>query len=400
MPDARVTIDDIAYGGDGVGRLDDGVAVFVPFTAVGDVVDIELVEQRKRFARGRVVDIITPGPGRSEAECQVYGTCGGCRYQHLDADTEHAAKLGQLSQQLRRLGGLDELPEINPIVRSPQRLGYRNKISLKPIRGEDRVGYGYSTGVRREMVEVRECPLAHEKLNALLPKVPRTKWGKQNAKRKAPRPLTLRIDSNDDTHFFFGYAPRNIPWIHQDAPQMPMRVPLGGFAQVNSAVAGELVSWAADQMQQRPCDVLVDAYCGAGAFAIAGAAHSSRVYGLEIETDGIRAAIYNAESNGFENCIFYEADVGESLHQVLDTIGDDESARLLLDPPRDGCAPVVVDQILAMPPQEIIYISCNVATMARDIRKLTDTYQVTQVGYFDMFPCTAHFESVAVLQRK
>lgn len=394
-----VTITDLAYGGDGVGHLPDGMAVFVPFTAIGDEVEIEITERQRRFAGARVVQLIKPSPDRVEPECPYYGDCGGCCFQHLSAAAEVQVKLRQVQQMLGRVGKIKDAPLPELIAASPKRSGYRNKITLHPMRGNDgHIHYGFMRFKSRDVVAIRQCLLAADSLNNLIRPAARSRLGRKNETALHPRPLTLRVDAEERTEFFFGRAPRRIPWMRERLdPETLHRVPLGGFSQVNPQVSSALISWLREQIRREPLELLVDAYCGSGAFALAGASFVPRVFGIEQHADSILAAIHNAEQLALKNLTFIAGDVEEHLYQPLDTLAHGERARVLLDPPRGGCRPPVIKQLLQARPAQIFYISCDPATLARDLARLQPAYQLREVVCFDMFPMTAHIESVAIL---
>lgn len=402
MPDtATIEITDIGYGGEGVGHLDDGMALFVPFAAPGDALSVTVTSRRSRFARGVIREIHTPGPDRVEPPCPYYGTCGGCCFQHLTHEAELAAKSKQLSDLLQRVGHCETLPEIARVVRSPQLYGYRNKVTLHPLRADDRVRYGFVESDGKTVLPVRECKLAAEAINRLIPKISRTPWGKQNAKRERPRAVTLRMDAGGEAQLFFGRAPRRIPWLTELlAEETPVRVPLGGFFQVNPAVSPALFGWVAEQAAANVLPVLVDAYCGVGCFALACAPYAERVYGIETDSDSVEAAHHNAGALRLPQCTFIAGVVEQNLHQVLDAAGDGSGVRVLLDPPRTGCHADVIARIRQFRPAELVYVSCNPATLARDVERLGEEYGIVSLALFDMFPRTAHFESVVVLRRR
>ena len=398
----ELEITDVGYGGDGVGHLEEGIAVFVPFTAVGDRVRVRLTERRKRFARGEVLKILSPGSDRTEPECKYFGRCGGCAYQHLTVEAELQLKLKQLRDLLTRIGGFQDLPEISPVVQSPQHLGYRNRLTLHPIRIEsEKVHYGYVGVDGKSRVDIRECPLAMPAVSKYIMSIGRHKWARKNASRDRPKPASIRVDSRGDRQLWFGRPPANIPWPHEELDDgSVIRVPLGSFTQVNPEVGKALLAWLRKHTLDNPTDAFVDAYCGAGAFALAAAPQTKLVYGLELDQTAMQAARVNAESLELDNCVWIDGDVAAMLGGVLDGTGASGSVRLLLDPPRGGCDQAVIDLILATPPDEIVAVSCNASTLARDLAKLKDAYDLVDLALFDMFPRTAHFEAVAVLKRR
>ena len=400
-------IDDLAFGGDGVGHLDDGRAVFVPFSAVGDELEVRVNVVHARYARAEIVQTARPGPGRCEPACRHYGRCGGCRYQHLDYATETAAKLAQLKAVLARVGRFATLPDVTPIVHSEQEAGYRNKLRVEPFdpspesAGESALAYGYCEMDNNTFFALDSCPLAAPALNALLPKAQRSAWAHKNARRLHPQPLTLRLTSEGTTHFYFGHAPRRIPWLHETLCGRPLSVPLGSFWQVNSEVAAQLVDTITAWFDADPTPVLVDAYSGVGPFSLALGERPERRVLVDRTEQSLQAAAYNHEQWGLAKCRFICGPAERVLRRILSEVSQgDARVTLVLDPPRSGCGAGVIAALAAHRVAQVIYVSCNAATLARDCRRLCDDagFSLSQLAFFDMFPRTAHFEAAALLR--
>jgi 23S rRNA (uracil1939-C5)-methyltransferase len=402
----ELTIADLAFGGDGVARTEEGEVVFVPFTAVGDHVLAEVVQTHARFARGEVREIMEAGPGRVEPACPHFKRCGGCRYQHLAYETEVETKALQLRDVLHRLGGVEDVPQLSACIASPTDYAYRNKLRVEPLPEKYEtangavVFYGYCELDNKTYFELDRCPLAKEPLNELLPKAPRTQWGKRNTTREKPRPLTLRVTDAGDTHYYFGRAPEGIPWLTETLLERPVRVPLGGFWQVNPGAADSLVRTARDWFAESKTRWLIDAYAGVGTFALALGELTDHLVLIESDKTAAAAADHNLMQWGLNGKVL----AGRSekmLHGSLVRAPSRETT-LLLDPPRTGCAPAVLKAILRHKPKQVFYVSCNAATLARDIKELCakGPYKVARAGMVDMFPRTAHFESIVQLALK
>lgn len=398
-----LTISDLAFGGDGVARTDEGAVVFVPFAAVGDRLRLEIAQTHARYARGVIRAILEAGPGRVTPVCPHFGRCGGCRYQHLSYETEFAAKCDQLRAVLQRLGGQGEVPELAVQIPSPADYGYRNKIRVETF-GEKFetpkgavVLYGYCELDNHTYFELDACPLAHPALNELLPKAPRTAWGQRNANRAEPRPMTLRITDSGETRFYFGHAPQNIPWLVEHLLGREVRMPLDGFWQVNPGAAAALVNTARDWFAASPTRWLVDAYAGVGTFALALGEFAERLVLIESEAGAIKAAEHNLMQWGLNGKVVHGR-TEKYLYTSLENAPSKNTA-LLLDPPRTGCGASTLKAILRHQPHQIFYISCNASTLARDLKVLGEggTYRIEKVGLVDLFPRTAHFESIVQL---
>lgn len=400
-----VTVTDLAFGGDGIARLDDGAVAFIPFTAVGDVAEVEVTDQRKSFCRAELRRLVTPGPGRATPPCRYYGVCGGCVYQHLDYQTECAAKQKQLLDLMARIGKMAAFPAPSPVVPSPSEYGYRNKLRLEPaapIRDDQgiRLGYGYCQRDNKTFFLVRSCPLAMPCLNDLLPKATRSAWASQNAKRQKPYPLTLRVPASGEPTFYFGHAAPKIPWLHETLLGEDVSVPLDSFWQVNPPVADQVIGTVAGWFRQTGARALIDAYGGIGTFSLA--IGKDAQFRVVIEND--RLAIAAAEYNHAQRDLKAQIISGNTetvLPKILTKISP-AATTLILDPPRTGCLPKVITAIRNTRPAHVVYVSCNPATLARDLHALcqNDLYRPIQSAWFDMFPQTPHFETAVLLQKE
>ena len=436
----ELEITDIAFGGDGVARLPEGGVVFVPYAALNDRLRVRLTAVRKTFGYGEIVEILSPGPGRCEPVCKHYGVCGGCQYQHIGYEQELAAKRKQLGDLLRRIGGFAELPSVEPCFPSPNPYGYRNKFRLEPferprVPAEDGEGvrkvveYGYYKLDNRSILPIHHCPLVCDELNALLKGALRSDWAKQNARRAekdpalagdgveeaAPKPpktkgkpgakrfrempgaLTLRQTSDGKHAFFFGKAPKNLPWLRETLGGFEYAVPVGSFWQVNPPVAAEVVRAVDSWLREIPwLTSLVDAYSGVGTFAAALKSPFVERLLIECDPEATEAAKHNMAKTGFAHQVVAKT-TEKALPRLLPKFPAATTA-VLLDPPRTGCHERVLEALLKSRPRCIAYVSCNPSTLARDLKRLAaGGYRLKRLGLFDMFPRTAHFETAAFL---
>ncbi|MBO7741366.1 MAG: class I SAM-dependent RNA methyltransferase [Victivallales bacterium] len=410
----NVTISDLAFGGDGVARTDEGV-IFVPGTAVGDQVMINVTSVHKSFARGEVVAVLTPGAGRCEPRCPLYGECAGCQYQHIDYATEFAAKQKQLIDLLTRVGHLENLPPLDKAFPSPAEYGYRNKIRLEAAIQDGGVEYGYYLKDNRTLKRIRTCPLASDEINAQIPKALRSDWGKANSAKRpdkrhsrkpgdrrpagGPGALTLRADTRGTAAFYFGFAPKCITWLRETLNDFEYAVPAGAFWQINPPVAQELVKTVADWFRPLQLDSFIDAYAGVGTFSCAMKGMFVEHLLIESDPSAAPAAENNTQRCGIGAQIL-TGTTEKCLPKALPRYSSDKTA-VLLDPPRTGCQQVVIDTLRKNRPAAVAYVSCNPATLARDLKLLTagNIYKVEKLALFDMFPRTAHFETAVLLTR-
>jgi 23S rRNA (uracil1939-C5)-methyltransferase len=348
-----VAITDIAFGGSGVGRAD-GCVIFVPFTAPGDLVEAKILTRKKNFAEAVLVRLLTPGPARTEPRCSLFGKCGGCAYQHLHYEEQLQIKARQVAETLRRVGRI-AIPEIEPTVPAPHEYGYRNRIRIHVVDGE----VGFFAHKSHRLIRVDRCEIAEDSVNDRL----------TDAHRRVP----------DDGDYLVTARHRAF------------------FEQTNPAVAELLRAAVVTEVAENAAsaEIIVDAYGGAGFFATALTAYARRVIGIEANDH----AVMQARRGAAPNEEHLHGRVSELLPEVLESHA---SARvtLLMDPPATGLEVGVAEAILRHPPERILYISCNPATLARDIARLDNAYAVNRVRPFDMFPQTAEIEVLVALERR
>lgn len=342
-------IDDIAFGGKGVAR-NRGKVIFIPFVGPEETVTARVVKEKKSFAEGRVLKVVTASPDRVPAPCPYFTACGGCTYQHLRYERQLSIKAAQVEQTLRRVGKISE-PPMRPIVPSPNPYGYRNRIRVH--RNENATGFfGYES---RELVDIEQCLLAQPEVNRALQKLRASK------------------------------APEGSYALRASGGAGPF------FEQVNEAVTLALGSLL-DQMLQNGQALLVDAYCGGGRFARALKSHAGEVIGIEAS----EAAVQYARGHAGTTEQYIHGDVADHLGDVLSR-HDAARTSVVVDPPPDGLGARVTDLLLGAMPGEIAYVSCNPATLARDLALLTRSYKLRSVTPLDMFPQTAEIEVLAHL---
>lgn len=414
-----VRIDSIAAGGEGVGRLPDGRVAFVHRTAPGDLAEVALVERKERWARGRLLRVLEPSPERREAPCPFYARCGGCTLEHLPYDAQLRAKARIVADALTRIGGIPvEAPEVVP---SPAEFRYRNRVSFALRRAEHgRVEAGFhALGAPDEIVDLGGACLLPEEPVARVWDALRAAWGPDA--RRLPSGerlrLTLRASAQGEVSLLVegGYSPGRpeelieaVPGLvsiwHQrrdasaeliaGAPGLPETwgdetVELSGaaFLQVNRGAAALLEAHVAGLAGEVAGLRVVDAYCGVGFHARRFARAGATVVGIELDPQALDEAARAAP----EGARFVQGPVEERIRAEL------PADLVVLNPPRAGVHADVVDALAAMPAERVIYISCNPATLARDLKRMTGVYRLERVRAFDLFPQTAHVETVALL---
>jgi tRNA/tmRNA/rRNA uracil-C5-methylase (TrmA/RlmC/RlmD family) len=344
-----LTITDVAYGGAGIARHE-GLVVFVPFTIPGETVQARIVKATRNWMTARVTHIAELSADRVEPPCPLFMRCGGCTYQHIAYPRQLEIKAHQVSEALRRIGKFTE-PPVEPARPSPLAYSYRNRITVHVVppligfRGTD----------PREVINVEECLLAEEPVNAALAAL-------RSKKRLRPGPATLRA----------GPAGR-------------------GFRQVNDAAADVLAA-AVSELAGRG-EVLIDAYCGAGFFAKKLRHQFTHVIGLDWDERSIESA--RADAGPSE--VYHAGDAAELLPDLLTQT---KEATVLIDPPAQGLAAQVITTLLESRPARVVYVSCDPATLARDLAKLRDGYDLQRAIPVDMFPQTASIETACLLVAK
>jgi 23S rRNA (uracil1939-C5)-methyltransferase len=444
-----LTIDDLAFGGEGVGRAD-GYVVFVPGGVPGDRLRVRLVQARSRFGRGVIEAVEESSPHRVAAPCPYFGRCGGCRWQHIAYDAQLVFKQKQVADVLERVGGLTGF-DLRPILGAPELYGYRNKMEFTVAAGAapGTLAIGLHEADRYDVVlDVERCLLQSDSMNALL----------DEARRFfAERALTAYDQDSGEGLLRFlmlrhgretGEAMVNVvtaaPAVSELAPivdRLHARVPetssvvmnvnpkkasvavgveehlLGGrdhireriggaefqisansFFQTNTVQAERLFGLVVDAAGLTGGETVVDLYSGTGAISLLLARRCRWVYGVELAQAAVDDAARNAAANGIGNCTFV---AGEVRFVLPSLIANGITAEVVIaDPPRAGFHPRALRAVAALAPARIVYVSCNPSTLARDVGELAHAgYRLEWVQPVDMFPHTPHIEAVARLGR-
>jgi tRNA/tmRNA/rRNA uracil-C5-methylase (TrmA/RlmC/RlmD family) len=366
-----VTIEDIAFGGEGVGRAEDFV-IFVPFVLVGEVVEAEIMEVKKRFARARLVRVIQPSPERVAPLCRYFMDCGGCQYQHIDYAAQLQLKHKQICDLFQRIGGLDP-GVIAPVIPCPQPYGYRNRIMVRSQWDKFKQGLniGFIRSDNRLVVDIEECKIAEPALNEQILHL------RAHPPPKGGIKVVLRVAANG--------------W----------EVPRDSFFQNNFFLLPRLVETARDCLREGGSRFLLDMYCGVGFFSVELGDMVESFVGVEFDRLAVKAARENAAARNRGNGEFLAGRAEELLPDLMRRFSA-QATTVILDPPRIGCLPDTLALLCRTHPRQIIYVSCHPATMARDLNILCaeGVYELARVVPLDMFPQTAHVECVADLRLK
>jgi tRNA/tmRNA/rRNA uracil-C5-methylase (TrmA/RlmC/RlmD family) len=363
-----VRIEDVAFGGEGVARVD-GFVLFVPFVITGEEVEVELTEVKKTFARARLIRINSPSSTRVTPECRYFAACGGCQYQHIayPAQLEHKRK--QVADLFERVGGFDPAL-VESVLPCPAPYHYRNRILIRSQwnKPEQKLNIGFVRHDCGLVEDIEECKIAEPDLNELIQQV------RNNPPPRGGIKVELRVPPED--------------W----------EVGPGSFFQNNFHLLPGMLETVRSMLRSSGSRHLVDIYCGVGFFGIELAGEVESFAGVEYDKQAIKAARNNAATHRVTNGEFIAGTAEEVLPDLLTQFQADATTALL-DPPRKGCQPITLETLLKVKPRQILYVSCHPATMARDLKLLcAGGYELKRVVPLDMFPQTQHVECVAELR--
>ncbi len=425
-PGQEVTLEvhGISSTGAGVGRLPDGRVAFIHGTGPGERIRAEIDRVKKRWVSGRLLEVVTPGPYRRPPPCPFQGKCGGCPLEHLTYEGQLKAKEGRIRDALERIGGLSDLPgfQIHP---SPRELRYRNRVTFTLLRlqGPDRIVAGFHAldDPGRVMDVDGRCLLPEEVIGQVWAGL-REAWGPGASRLPAGRRLRLTLRATRDGEVLLlveGGRGTGVPeellqalpalvaiW-HRQTPSSELEL-LGGepeleevwfgeevavrpdaFLQVNRDGAEELHALALREMGAPRGRRVIDAYCGMGVYGRRLCRHGAQVVGIELDPGAVAMAREGAPQ-GFS---VLEGRVEDCLAEVL------PADLVILNPPRAGTDPAVMHALSDSQVPRIVYVSCDPATLARDLARLGSNYDLTRIQAFDLFPQTAHVETVVTLDR-
>ena len=388
------------YGGDGLGRLGDGRVVFVPGAWAGEQVRAEIVEERKHFVKARLVEVVEASPDRVAADASA--VVPGMVYAELSYKGECEAKEAQLREFFDRARiKVGEFRSPAP-TEGHDCLLYRNKVVYHFAKQRGQWVIGYRTEPSHEIVDIAEDPLARPEINAKLGEIRRSV-----TMLLTTGPLAVRRDIERKGNVTVRWTPKSgVKWWVGDAPKgqilkevtmgRDFEVPSDGFYQVNPAVGEELVKAVVAEYEKGRdlAPEVVDLYCGVGVFGLC--CRPSRLVGVESGRQAVEFAKKNAANQKFADAVFYAERVGQNLRRL--PIGP--RTTVIVDPPRDGMEPNVPKGLAASKAPRILYVSCDPATLVRDLRAICASYDVESVRWFNMFPRTARFETLVVLKKR
>ena len=429
----ELEIESMTHDGRGVGRID-GKPIFVHGTLPGEHVTFEYTEVRRDFAEGRVLEVRAASASRAIPACAHYGVCGGCSFQHVQDAEQIRIKQGLLLEQFLRIGKLDEFPIFDPLT-GPS-WGYRQKarLGVKYVAKKGKVLVGFRERSSPFITEIDCCPVLDPRIGSKLSRIAELIHG-LSIRDRLPQievacsdesvALVFRIleDLNqEDLERFNRFAeaenfhvllqrggPDTIVPLNPDVSvdlyysipdaSVEFTFKATDFTQVNAAINQKMIARVMSLLDPKPTDVILDLFCGIGNFTLPLARKAARVVGVEGSAEAVERAKFNAERNGLGNATFYVADLSKGVddepwaNQIFD--------KILLDPSRAG-ALEILERVPAWAASRIVYVSCNPSTLARDAGVLVHDhgYQMKGAGVMDMFPQTAHVESLALFEKE
>ena len=406
------------YGGDGLGRLGDGRVVFVPGAWAGEQVRAEITEEKRHYVKARLVEVVERSPDREAdlpapvGETPTVRSVPGMVYAGLSYEGECKAKESQLREFFERA----RLP-VPQIKQSNNQtiLNYRNKAVYHFAKQKGKWVVGYRTEPSHEIVDVERDPLARPEINAKLPEIRRAvltllTTGPESVRRDIERKgsVTVRWTPKSGVKWWVGDAPKDLV-LKETTCGRDFEVPADGFYQVNPEVGEQLVKAVVDEYEKGAAEApeVLDLYCGVGVFGLCclsrtvavsatGADRLPRLTGIESGRQAIEFAKKNAASQKFANVRFYAERVGQNLRRI----SVNSRTTVIVDPPRDGMEPNVPKWLAESKAPRILYVSCDPATLVRDLKTICRNYDIESVRWFNMFPRTARFETLVVLKRK
>ncbi len=458
----KVEVIDAGAKGKTIAKAPDGKVIFLSNAIPGDVVDVQTFKKRKAYYEGKATTFHTLSKKRTEPVCEHFGTCGGCKWQNMAYEHQLYYKQKEVTNNLTRIGHI-ELPEVTPILGSAQEYFYRNKmefsfsdsrwLTLKEIQSDkdlgDKNALGFHIpGMWDKILDVKKCHLQADPSNAIRNAVKafaiehNFEFFNTRNQEGLLRTLMIRTSSTGDimvvVQFFkddkekrellLNHLAETFPeitslqyiinekandtiydqdvicykgedHIFEEMESLKFKINAKSFYQTNSDQAYELYKIARDFAGLTGNELVYDLYTGTGTIAQFVAKQAKKVIGVEAVPDAITAAKENAQLNGIDNVAFYVGDMKNVFNDsFIQTHGKPEV--IITDPPRDGMHKDVVNQILNISPEKIVYVSCNSATQARDLALMDAVYKVTKTQAVDMFPQTHHVENVVLLEKR
>ena len=395
-PPHIVTVKGYGSDGTGVALLEDGKVVFVRNAARGDVLEVRLINQRKRSAEAEIINMLTPSPYRIDPDCPVYPQCGGCDFRHITYEEELDLKLQRVNDAIERIGG--QTARANEILNTGQTDGYRNKAVFH----SDGNSLGFYQAGKHKVIAIDRCLLLKDDLNDALGLLredspsgisclPREDYANETSCSARKRYSGFQVCPAPDGEITLRSGRNGLnPPLEEQLDGLVFQI--SGFFQVNTGAALLLFRKAREYAALSKNETLIDLYCGVGSLTLFVGRDAGHALGIELDPDAVQAARENAWRNNIYHVEFLCADAAQSIAAAA------HPDCIIVDPPRRGLSPGATARIIELSPSRIVYVSCDPATLARDIRRL-EGYIVKDITAVDMFPRTANVECCCLLEK-
>lgn len=445
-----------------IGRTEEGKAVMVSGAIPGDVVNVRVKKAKSKYYEGEALEVVERSPFRVEAKCIHFGVCGGCKWQNMSYEKQLEFKQEEVYNNIKRIGGIENFETV-PILGSEEQYFYRNKMefsfsnsrwltqyeisSEENFGNRDALGF-HIPGMWSKILDLKECYLQEEPSNSIRLAVKkyavengldffdvrnhdgflRTLMMRQNSKGEWMVLFQIYREEKENREKLFAYLLENFPqiktlvyainpkpndsiydldiqtyfgegYLMEEMDGLQFKIGPKSFFQTNYKQALELYRKTLEFADLKGDEVVYDLYTGTGTIAQYVARNAKQVIGIESVQEAIDAAIAHAELNGLTNTTFYCGDMKDVFTEEF-LANHPKADVLITDPPRDGMHQKVVEQILKLAPQKVVYVSCNSATQARDLALMKEHYDVVKILPVDMFPQTHHVENIALLIKK
>jgi 23S rRNA (uracil1939-C5)-methyltransferase len=427
--DYEIEISSLTSQGEGVGRIQ-GFAVFVDGALPNEVVQVKIIETKKRYARAKLLTIKQPSLHRKNPPCPLFGKCGGCQLMHLTYSEQLQIKRKKVEDAFQRIGHLQDLI-INQCIPSPQEYNYRNKVQMPIVYSKAGSKTGFFKKKSHQVIDVETCHIHNPLGDSIYQKI-RNTLSKQSETIQhiviktaihTQQVLIILVSKQHNNPSLKDFAKEIIDQCPEVKGVLQNTAPLHGkslfgkqwqtlagdsrikehifgltfevsgpsFFQVNTPQAEQLYNAVIKAAAIHKESIILDAYCGVGTLSLIASQHAKTVYGIEMVPEAIHDAQRNAKLNNITNCTF-KCGLTENLIQHYKDVDV-----VILNPPRQGCESRVIKSLIASQPKTIVYVSCDPTTLARDLSMLRSSYTIESVQPFDMFPQTTHVETIVKL---
>ncbi len=401
----EVKICDLDFQGRGIAKID-GKVFFVRNALINEVVKIKLIKENKHFSEAIAVEFLEKSSERITPSCKYFLECGGCDLMHMKYESQLDFKENKIKTTINKFSGL--VPIINPIIKADNIFNYRNKITFH-IKND----IGFFEKKTNEFIKIDNCLICNQDINDLISEIKKLDLSVvkniivRASKKVSQKMLIIETDQDLNVSNINGFDSIYIKKgndyilkigqerINEKMNNFTFCISPSAFFQVNTEQAIKLYDKVKSYANLTGKETVLDLYCGTGSIGIYLAKSAKKVYGIEINEEAINDANINKKINRVDNICFYALNANQFLTKISEKID-----LVIVDPPRVGLDKKTIESVLKIAPSKIIYVSCDVATLARDLKMFNEFYNVLEITPVDMFPNTCHCESITVLERR